>query len=285
MTARKTMPLLLLLSLTLFACNLFANVPPGLAATATSMATPMPSDTPLLLTATPQPETLTPTSAPTSTPTEALTSTETPTPAQTMTPTPELTMTSIPTYVKLRGEVNTEHVSCRYGPGAPYLYKYGLVGGSNLEVLGRAEVWPGPGAWIEVQAIGGDNPCWMNAKYMNIKGDVSNAPPINPEDVILPQSPYYGPVTDVNAVRNGSQVTISWTGITLKAGDDSLQFPYLVEAWVCNAGQLVFTPTGTYALQVSLTDEAGCAAPSHGRVYAVEKHGYTNWVKISWPQP
>lgn len=283
MTARKTLPILLLLSLALFGCDLFANVPPGIAATLTSVATSMPSDTPFVLTATLHPITSTPTSteAPSPTPsaTEEMTSTstQTPTPAQTMTPTPG------PTYATLRGEINTEHVSCRYGPGVSYLYKYGLVGGSNLEVLGRANVWPGPGTWIEVQAIGGNNPCWMNAKYMNIKGDVNNVPPINPEDVILPQSPYYGPVTDVNAVRNGSQVTISWTGITLKAGDDSLQFPYLVEAWVCNAGQIVFIPSGTYALQVSLTDEAGCPEPSHGRVYAVEKHGYTNWVKIPWP--
>jgi len=38
----------------------------------------------------------------------------------------------------LRGQVLV-HSSCHYGPGAPYLYKYGLVPGSNLEVIGRTD--------------------------------------------------------------------------------------------------------------------------------------------------
>jgi hypothetical protein len=203
------------------------------------------------------------------------TSTLTLTPSPTFTP----TFTPIPNYAVLRGKVNVERVSCRYGPGAPYLYKYGLVGGSNLEIIGRNA----DGTWIEVQAIGGNNPCWMNATYMDIKGEVLNIQPIDPQDVLLPQSPYYGPVTGVSAARNGDQVTIAWIGITLKAGDDSEQFPYLIEAWVCSGGRLIFTPIGSYATAITIGDEAGCVEKSHGRVYAVEKHGYTNWFEIPWP--
>jgi hypothetical protein len=35
---------------------------------------------------------------------------------------------------------------------------------------------------------------------------------------------------------------------------------------------------------VILLDEPGCSEPSHGRVFAVEKHGYTDPVTIIWPE-
>jgi hypothetical protein len=35
---------------------------------------------------------------------------------------------------------------------------------------------------------------------------------------------------------------------------------------------------------VTVVDQAGCAEPSHGRVFGVEKHGYTDWVEVPWPE-
>lgn len=217
-------------------------------------------------------------------PSATLTLTASPEPTVTLTPTLEPTFTATPTieptYVVLRGEVNVEHANCRYGPGEPYLYKYGLVGGSNLEIIRRLPT----GSWIEVQAIGGNNPCWVKAELMDIRGDVLTVQPIAPEDVHLPFSPYYlTTLRGVSARRNGSEVTISWSPFQLRPGDDSEQYPYLVEAWVCQAGELVFTPIGTYDTATTVTDEPGCAQPSHARAYAVEKHGYTKWVEVPWP--
>jgi hypothetical protein len=188
--------------------------------------------------------------------------------------------TPVPTYGKLRGEVIPEQANCRYGPGAPYLYKYGVVKGSNLEIIGRNA----PGTWIEVRAIGGTNPCWLKADLMKIKGDVMNVAPIRPEDVRLPASPYYGPLSGVSASRSGKDVLISWNALVLRAGDDSEQYRYLVETWVCQAGQLVFIPLGTYDLSVKIADEPGCTETSHARVFGVEKHGYTKWIEVTWPQ-
>lgn len=232
--------------------------------------------------------TITPSLTYTSTPTHTPIPSSTPTNTPTLTETP--TVTPTPTYAILRGEVIVEHASCRYGPGAPYLYKYGLVGGSNLEIIGRMEIlsqtegggWA-TATWIQVQAIGGNNPCWVNAKLMNIKGEILSVAPVNPEDVVLPQSPYYGPLTSVAAAHDGNEVSISWNGITLRAGDDSEQFPYLIEAWVCQNGQIHFAPLGSYLTTAKIPDEPGCSEPSHGRLYAVEKHGYTKWIKITWP--
>jgi hypothetical protein len=169
--------------------------------------------------------------------------------------------------------------NCRYGPGWPYLYKYGLVVGSNFEVLGRTEA----GNWLLVQGVGDhDNACWVRADLMDVKGDVIS---VAPTYIPLPQSPYYAPPTGVAAVRHGDEVTVSWNPISFRAGDETASPPYLLEAWLCRNGRLEFTPVGVYETQVTVIDEAGCSEPSHGRVFGVEKHGYTKWVEVPWPLP
>ena len=207
--------------------------------------------------------------------TPSLTVTSEPSATPSPSPTPTATPTPIPTYTILRGQVLVRS-NCRYGPGAPYLYKYGLVVGSNLEVIGRNDL----GTWILVRAIGGDNPCWVKASLMEVKGDVMS---VAPTYIPLPQSPYYDPPKWVIAKREGDEVTIFWKSVHYRAGDETAEAPYLVEAWLCTAGELLFTPIGSYETQIKVIDEAGCAEPSHGRLYFVEKHGYSRWLKIPWP--
>jgi hypothetical protein len=211
---------------------------------------------------------------PSSTAPPTATSTYTPAPSPTSSSTPTATIT--PTYAILRGEVR-EQANCRYGPGYPYLYKYGVYAGYVMEVIGRNEA----GTWLLIQAIGGSNPCWLKATLMDVRGDIMS---VAPAYIPLPPSPYYAPPTGVAAVRNGDEVTISWNPLYLRAGDDAEWFTYLVEAWVCQAGRLVFTPVGSYETLVTVRDETGCTEPSHARLYGVEKHGYTRWVEIPWPQ-
>lgn len=261
-------------------CNLFSRLNPGVSSqapvfvveTPTGSASLIPtiSFTPsLTLSPTPVPtETYTP--VPTRTPTQTLT--ELPTQTPTETPTPTIT----PTYAILRGKV-LQQANCRYGPGAPYLYKYGLYPDTTLEIIGRNDL----GTWVVIRAIGGSNPCWVKASLLQIKGDVMS---LAPTYLPLPPSPYYGPPTGVSAVRNGSAVTIAWNAVILRAGDNSEQVPYLIEAWVCTQGKLVFTPIGSYTTLVTIQDEPGCSEPSHGWLYAAEKHGYTTGVTIPWPR-
>ncbi len=258
MHLRKLLSLLLFLGLLLAACS------PSPGATPTPVPTRLPTGAPLP-TATP-----TFTSAPsvTNTPPPPPTGTPTPVPSDTPLPSPS------PTYAILRGEV-LEQSNCRYGPGAVYLYKYGLVPGSNLEIIGRNDL----GTWILIQAIGGNNPCWVKASLMKVKGDVLS---LAPTEYPLPLSPYYGPPSGVSATRKGDQVSVSWNDVPLRAGDDE-SYHYLIEAWLCTGGQLIFTPVGSYTTGVTLTDEAGCADPSHARLYTAEKHGYSRWIQIPWP--
>jgi hypothetical protein len=174
-----------------------------------------------------------------------------------------------------------ERANCRYGPGAVYLYKYGLVPGSNMNAIGRIE----SGDWVFIQAIGGSNPCWVKTSLVKITGDLWNVEVVYPGKVVLPQSPYYPPVNWVSASRNDSVITVSWNDVPLRAGDeedDEMQH-YIVEVWRCEAGQFLFEALGTNALYLSFIDQDGCGLPSHGRVYVQEKHGFAGPVEIPWP--
>lgn len=241
------------------ACALLSRpepVPPTQSATlAPSLTAPSPTDTAL------------PTASPTSLPSA--------------TPTPTATPTSIPTYTVLIGEVNVDQLACRYGPGWPYLYFFGLLKGNRLEVIGRLD----DANWIYVQAIGGNRPCWVKAEFMDIQGDVMSVEPIYPHKAKLPVSPYYPPTTVLSATRQGDNVTVSWLDIPLRAGDeeDERMNHYIIEVWRCEAGQIKFEPLATNSLQISYVDERGCSEPSHGRIFVQEKHGFAGPAEIPWP--
>ena len=160
-----------------------------------------------------------------------------------------------------------------------YLYVYGLNQNAVQDLIGRDDL----GGWVLTRSHGDKTSCWVKTDLLKINGDAQCLPRINPDDFGLPRSPYYRPPSAVNASRKDDLVTITWNAVTLRAGDDSLQTPYVVEAWVCRSGRLIFEPSGAYTPSASIRDEAGCAEASHGRVMAVEKHGYTLWVEIPWP--
>ena len=242
----------------------------------TSMPAPPPTET--LTPAVTLTFTLPPSATPTLEPTATPTLTPTDTIAPTLTDTP--TFTPEPVYTILKGMVNQPHVNCYYGPSKAYLYKYGLLKGNRLDIIGRMA----DTGYIEVQAIGVDNARWMNLDFMDVEGDITVVPPVDPLAVRLPWSPYYGALEYARAERAGDEVTISWTPLALKAGDDSEQEPYLLETWICRDGRLVFNPVGAYGTSVKVVDEPGCREPSSGRIYGVEKHGYTRYLNFDWPQ-
>ena len=195
------------------------------------------------------------------------------------TPTPHY----IVDYTILQGKVNVEKASCRYGPGPMYLYLYGLRQGAIQQVIGRTDT----GSWVLTQARGDKTRCWVKADLLDLNGDVSVVEPVYPDKYTLPVSPYYVAPYTASATRTGDQVSITWTAQSLRAGDrESDTSPlFVVETWVCRAGQLVFTPLGTEVEIATVTDEPGCAEPSHGRVFLAEKHGYAGPTEIPWPAP
>jgi hypothetical protein len=207
--------------------------------------------------------------------TPSLTPAVTDTPTLDYSPTPSFTPSITPTYVTPRGDVTT-HAQCRYGPGAAYLYKYGLLEGTPMDIIGRNEL----GTWAYIQAIGGNNPCWINASLLKVtRGDLMSVPVTYNR---LPKSSLYLAPAAVSATRVGNDVTIQWSPVWMTEDDDR---GYLIEAWLCQGGQLVFTPIGVKSsvTAIKVTDEPGCFEPSGARVYTAEKHGYTQYRMAKWP--
>jgi len=220
------------------------------------------------------------TPVPTATFAATSTLTETLTPVPTASPIP--TASPVPTYAILRGVVIPDKVSCRYGPGAMYLYLYGMVQGATQDIIGRTDT----GKWVLTRSHGDNKSCWVKTEFMDIKGDVMSVEMVYPDKFTLIQSNQgYRSPWDVAAVRSGDKVTIDWKSEALRPGDEesATSVLYVVETWVCQGGQLVFTPLGAYKAQVTITDEVGCAEASHGRVFFSEKHGYAGPSEIPWP--
>ena len=181
------------------------------------------------------------------------------------------------------GVVQADHLSCRYGPGASYLYNYGLIKGNEVQVLGRNDA----STWVYIQ-FGDAIKCWVNAKFLEVAGDINSLESVYPDKapLILFSHPKFPPPANVQAARSGDRVVITWVGYELALGDrESAESPiYLVETWTCQAGQIVFTASGVFEEVAVITDELGCAEPSHGQVYIAHKDGYIGPVQIPWPQ-
>jgi ABC-type transport system substrate-binding protein len=209
------------------------------------------------------------------------TETFTPIPTFTSAPTETPTNTPFPVVESLKATVKADLLSCRYGPGAEYLYLYGLRKGANIELIGRAD----GNNWVMVK---GKSKCWINAKYVDIQGDPKALNILYPEGYKLPVSPYYSPTTVLSAVRDPSdrdKITVTWLDITLHAGDeeDADMFIYLIEVWRCEGRKMIFDPLASNYPEVTFVDEAGCSVPSHGRVFFQEKHGFAGPSEIPWP--
>jgi hypothetical protein len=167
-----------------------------------------------------------------------------------------------------------EQANCRYGPGAAYLYEWGLYPKDRVEIYGRNDqaTW----AYVDPWTYGGR--CWVKASLLDVfRGDLLDAPIFYGR---LPFSELYKPPTNVGATRDGNRVNITWTPVWMTEDDDR---GYLLETWVCKDKQLIFTPIHVNIPPAYVDDEPGCLQPSSGRLFTAEKHGYTQWVKIPWP--
>jgi hypothetical protein len=201
-----------------------------------------------------------------------------PAPLPTNTPAPP-TPTSV---ASLNATVTADLLSCRYGPGAEYLYLYALNKTANIKLIGRTDA----NNWVWVD---GTNKCWVNASYLQITGDPQSLPIVYPTGIAkLPVSPYYSAPSWASATRNGNSVGVEWAPVPVGAGDyeDASMHQYILEVWRCQAGQIIFETLGSSVPSIVVAnDEAGCSLPAHGRVYVQEKHGFAVPVEVPWPAP
>lgn len=162
---------------------------------------------------------------------------------------------------------------CRYGPGKAYLYSHGLYEGDRAEVHGRnySSTW----LWIKPEDL--DRHCWMAASVAELVGDVSSVPVVTSR---LPHSTLYGPPQEVQALRQDDQVVIRWEPVWMTEDDKR---GYLIEATICQEGALFSVAVFTEQPKYEFTDQMNCSGASSGKLYTVEKHGYTDPVTIPWP--
>lgn len=263
----KTLLSILLLFVS-FACNTADNsTPPATGASAT--ATPL---TPI--------DTLTvpaPTATLVNTPTDVATATSSPSETPTFSPTD----TPLPSVESLKATVTADLLSCRYGPGAEYLYLYALRAGANIKLIGRTDA----NNWVWVDGI---NKCWVNVKFLKVEGNWQSLPVVYPGIAKLPLSPYYSPSRWAKATRKGNNIEIYWEAVPISPGkyEDETMHQYIVEVWRCEKGQIIFETLGTNFPYITVqNDEAGCSTPSHGNVWVQEKHGFAGPTQIPWPPP
>jgi hypothetical protein len=222
-------------------------------------------------------KTITPSSTYTPQPSDTPTPSATPSPTTTMTPTKTSTITQTPTITQTlpppEGYVNVAQANCRYGPGWAYLYKFGLYQGISVEILGRTD----RGDWVYILPLWYETGCWIKADLLEVTGDIFSVESYYGD---LPFSDIYPPPWITEVTRTGDEVFIAWSDVRMT--EDKYR-GYLIEAWVCQDGELVFTPVNIDGLSTVYIDEAGCDEPSWGRIYSAEKHGYSLWRKIPWP--
>jgi len=188
----------------------------------------------LVLTATnTTPPTLVPTETPTITQTPTATSTPTEIPTPTITRTPTITQTNTvtptPTFDFPSVKVNVQAAHCRYGPAKAYLHAADLYEGDRGLVQGRFQF----SDWLYVKWEKLAYRCWVSPYVVEISGDVST---VAYHRIGLERIPstLYEPPKNVQAVRDGDTVTITWNRVPMTEDDDR---GYLIEAFVCQDGK------------------------------------------------
>lgn len=124
--------------------------------------------------------------------------------------------------------------------------------------------------------------CWVSPSVINVEGDLNTVNYIIP-DLQNIGSNQYGPPHNVTAFRNGDEVTITWDRMLMTEDKDR---GYFIEAWICQDGFFKWWTVSfpdQYTTSYTVRDEPGCAYPSSGEIYTVEKHGYSQPQPIAWP--
>lgn len=209
----------------------------------------------------------------TDTPTFTLTPTITDTPTITETP----TITPTPTFSFPEVVVNTQ-AHCRYGPSKAYLHAADLYAGDKGTVRGRFRY----SNWLYIKFDKLNYFCWVSPSVVDVSGDVTTVYYTEPNLQTI-GSNQYGPPKNVNAIRNGNKVTITWNQMKMTKDKDR---GYFIEAWVCQDGAYLWWTVSfpdQYTTSYTVKDEAGCAEPSRGEILTVEKHGYSEPSVIPWP--
>jgi hypothetical protein len=176
----------------------------------------------------------------------------------------------------LTGAIN-QLANCRYGPGAAYLYKYGIKQNARMKVIGRDT----GGHWLQVTS---GNPCWINAKLVNVEGDIMQLADAYPFTTGLPISPFFERVPVLGVERQGQTILVRWAGHDIRS--DLRQegvVEYIVEVWTCVDGRPGFFTLGTDETSIQFQIDESCGVRSHADVIGQDKEGFSPPAEIALP--
>lgn len=170
--------------------------------------------------------------------------------------------------------------NCRYGPGAYYLYKIGLREGAPIEVLGRTV----DGGWALVQYAGTENRCWINAKLIQVTGDLMSLPDAYQDSSSLPRTSKFGPVSILSA-SGDAVVNVEWTPVVLppEALPGENEVLYVIEVWTCLNGSPAFYTLGTNETSASFDVDSSCGVVPRADIVAQNKLGVSGITPIPIP--
>jgi hypothetical protein len=213
--------------------------------------------------------------------TSTSTLTITPTFTETFTPTTAFTptITATPTFAFPTATVNKQ-AHCRYGPSVAYLHAADLYPGDTGTVRGRFIY----SNWLFVKFDKLNYFCWVAPSVVDVVGDIKkvNFTQLNLQAI---GSNQYGPPHNVTVTRDGNKVTVSWERMEMTKDKDR---GYFWELFICQKGAYIWWTDSypdQYTTSFTVRDDPGCSQPSSGLLYTVEKHGYSDPVKIPWPAP
>lgn len=212
-------------------------------------------------------------------PTSTATKTSTATPVFTATTRPSPTIAATATFAFPSATVNKQ-AHCRYGPSVAYLHAADLFPG-DIGTVRERYIYS---KWLYVKFDKLNYFCWVAPSIVDVAGDVSalKYKELNLQSI---GSNMYGPPGGVTAMRDGAFVIISWEQVEMTKDKDR---GYLLELFVCQNGNYLWW-TDSYPDQFTTSyevkDEAGCSQPSSGKLYTVEKHGFSEPAIIPWPAP
>jgi hypothetical protein len=218
--------------------------------------------------------------APVVVPSQAATSTLAATAQPTDTATAQSTSTVAPVSV-LKGTV-TQKSNCRYGPGAFYLYKIGMLVGAPIEVIGRTI----DGGWALAQYAGTHNLCWINSKQIQVNGDLMGLQDYYPQKAPLPRSSKFAGASILSVSGGGAMVTVEWTPVVLPAPampGGAGETEYVIELWSCKNGSPGFTTLGTNDTSLSFEVDNSCGTTPHANLVTQTNLGISGIAPITLP--
>ncbi len=166
--------------------------------------------------------------------------------------------------------------NCRYGPGTAYLYRWGLYPDDQADVRGRN--WNSSWYWIHPFNLPAGQNCWASKIVFNETVDTSKVHFVISK---LPHTTFAGPPGNVHAERNGNQVTVKWDKVDLS---EDKRRGYMLEAQVCENGLFYPIIVQTNETEYTFRDDRNCKQKANALLYTAEKHGYSDPVKVPWPE-